>query len=312
MKLPFGKKTLGLIITSIFCLTLAGCGDSENNNTNAANTSAKPATSGLKAIKDRGELRVAVFSDKPPFGYVDKEGNSQGYDIELAKRLAKDLLGDETKIKFVLTEAQNRINVLTSNKVDITLANFTVTPERAAQVDFAKPYMKTAIGVISPKNAPITKVQQLAGKVLIVNKGTTAETYFAQHYPDVKQQKYDHNSEAFAALRDGRGVGLAHDNTLLYAWAKANPDFEVALHKIGDDDVIAPAVKKGNTELLNWLNDEITKLQQEEFFHQAYDKAIKPYYGDNIDPNNVVIDASNLQEPAATTGNDDPEAITVQ
>lgn len=305
MKLLFGKTTLGLLTAGIISLTLSACGDSSNNNT-PTNTTSKAPVSALQAIKDRGELRVAVFSDKPPFGYVDKEGNSQGYDIELAKRLAKDLLGDEAKVKFVLTEAQNRINVLTSNKVDITLANFTVTPERAAQVDFAKPYMKTAIGVISAKATPITSVDQLAGKVLIVNKGTTAETYFAKHYPDVKQQKYDHNSEAFAALRDGRGVGLAHDNTLLYAWAKANPDFEVALHKVGEDDVIAPAVKKGNTELLNWVNEEITQLQKEEFFHQAYNKAIKPYYGDNIDPNNVVIDASNLEAPTIPA-TDEPE-----
>lgn len=290
----FSKKHLSIFITGLFCLAIAGCGD--NNKATTPETNTPNSTNALQAIKDRGELRVAVFSDKPPFGYVDKAGNSQGYDIELAKRLAKDLLGDENKVRFVLTEAQNRINVLTSNKVDITLANFTVTPERAQQVDFAKPYMKTAIGVISPKKAPITTAEQLKDKILIVNKGTTAETYFAKNGPDVKQQKYDHNTEAFAALRDGRGVGLAHDNTLLYAWAKENPDFEVALNKVGEDDVIAPAVKKGNTELLNWLNDEITKLQQEEFFHQAYDKSIKPFYGDNIDPNNVVIDASNTSE----------------
>lgn len=298
MKLS-SKTILGLLTVGFFSLILTGCGD--NNKTTSEKSTPKQAFNGLQVIKDRGELRVAVFSDKPPFGYVDKEGNSQGYDVELARRLAKDLLGDETKIKFVLTEAQNRINVLNSNKVDITLANFTVTPERIAQVDFAKPYMKTAIGVISPKNAPITSVIDLKGKILIVNKGTTAETYFAQHFTDIKQQKYDHNSEAFAALRDGRGAGLAHDNTLLYAWAKANPDFEVALNKVGDDDVIAPAVKKGNTDLLNWLNNEITQLQKEEFFHQAYDKAVKPYYGDNIDPNNVVIDNSNLSSVATPT-----------
>lgn len=289
MKL-FNKKT-GLLVTGILCFALSGCG---NNDKPEVEQKQAPSASSLQAIKDRGELRVAVFSDKPPFGYIDKSGKSQGYDIELAKRLAKDLLGDENRAKFVLTEAQNRINVLNANKVDITLANFTVTPERASQVIFAKPYMKTAIGVVSPKGAPITDVSQLEGKVLIVNKGTTAETFFAKNYPNVTLQKYDHNSEAFAALKDGRGVGLAHDNTLLYAWTKNNPDFDVALHKVGDADVIAPAVKRGNQELATWLDDEITKLQNEEFFHKAYDKTVKPFYGDNIDPNNVVIDASNL------------------
>ncbi len=250
----------------------------------------------LQAIKDRGELRVAVFSDKPPFGYVDREGKSQGYDIELAKALGKSLLGDESKVVFVLTEAQNRINVLTANKVDITLANFTVTPEREQQVDFSKPYMKTAIGLVSANKTPIKDVKDLAGKVLIVNKGTTAETYFEKNHPEIKLQKYDHNSEAFAALKDGRGAALAHDNTLLYAWAKNNPEFTVSIQAIGPEDVIAAAVKKGNKQLLDWVNSEITTLQNQEFFHAVYDKSVKPFYGDDINPDNVVIDASNLNK----------------
>lgn len=257
---------------------------------------AQEADNSLQAVKDRGELRIAVFSDKPPFGYVDREGNSQGYDIELAKKLGESLFGDESNVTFVLTEAQNRINVLNANKVDVTLANFTVTPERAEQVDFAKPYMKTAIGLVSPNGAPIKDIKDLDGKVLIVNKGTTSESYFEKNHPNITLQKYDHNSEAFAALKDGRAAGLAHDNTLLYAWAKNNPGFDVSIQVIGPEDVIAPAVKKGNKELLDWLNAEITTLQGQEFFHQAYDKSVKSFYGDNIDPDNIVIDASNLKQ----------------
>lgn len=257
---------------------------------------AQEVDNSLQAVKDRGELRVAVFSDKPPFGYVDREGNSQGYDIELAKHLGKALFGDENKVTFVLTEAQNRINVLNANKVDITLANFTVTPERIEQVDFAKPYMRVAIGLVSPNKATITDVKDLDGKVLIVNKGTTAETYFEKNHPNVQLQKYDHNSEAFAALKDGRAAALAHDNTMLYAWAKNNPEFDVSVQVIGPEDVIAPAVKKGNKALLDWVNAEITTLQNEEFFHKAYDKTMKSFYGDNINPDNIVIDASNLTQ----------------
>lgn len=259
----------------------------------AGNAFAETADNSLQVVKDSGELRVAVFSDKPPFGYVDREGNSQGYDIELAKALGKNLFGNEESVTFVLTEAQNRINVLDANKVDLTLANFTVTPARSEQVDFAEPYMKVAIGLVTPNGAPITDLADLKGKTIIVNKGTTAETYFEKHHPDIKLQKYDHNSEAFAALKDGRASGVAHDNALLYAWAKNNPEFVVSIQKIGPDDVIAPAVKKGNKELLNWVNAQITALQTEEFFHKAYDKSVKPFYGDNIDPDNIVIDNSN-------------------
>lgn len=286
------QKGLSFLLATLLSLTLIGCGDKIGTANPSSDPTIKtePFASSIQAIKDRGVVRIAVFSDKPPFGYIDKAGKNQGYDIEFGKRIAQDLLGDETKVEFVLTEAQNRVDVLKSNKVDITLANFTVTPERAEQVDFANPYMKTAIGLISAKAMPIMNITELAGKKLLLNKGTTAETYFTENYPKIEQMKFDQNTETFNALKDGRGAALAHDNTLLYAWVKENPDYEVSINQVGDNDFIAPAVKKGNIELRDWLNKELLELGKENFFHKAYDKAIKPFYGDNIDPNNVVIE----------------------
>lgn len=290
------KKSLLFSALFILVLALAACGKSENEgaqsneSTGSSDSTTQSETPTLDAIKERGVLRVAVFSDKPPFGYVDENGESQGYDVVVAKRLAKELLGDESKVEFVLTEAQNRIDVLKSDKVDITLANFTVTEERAQQVDFANPYMKVAIGVASPKSNEIASVDDLKGKKLIVNKGTTAETYFTANYPDVELVKYDQNTEAFEALKDGRGVALSHDNMLLFAWAKENPDFTVGITKLGDIDYIAPAVKKGNTDLLNWLNETFEKLGEEKFFHSAYDETLKPVFGDDINPDDVVVE----------------------
>ena len=244
----------------------------------------------LAKIKEAGKIRIAVFSDKPPFGYVDEYGENQGYDVYLARRIAKDLLGDESKVEFVLVEAASRIEVLQADKADLVLANFTVTPERAEQVDFAKPYMKVALGVASPESAPITDVAQLDGKKLIVNKGTTADSYFSKNYPNVELLKYDQNTEAFNALRDGRGVGLAHDNTLLFAWVRENPGFVTGIDFLGSLDTIAPAVKKGNVELLEWLNAEMEKLYAEEFFYKDYDTTLKPVYGLSVDPKTVVVD----------------------
>ncbi len=244
----------------------------------------------LDKIKAAGKIRIGVFSDKPPFGYVDENGVNQGYDVYFARRIAKDLLGDEKKVEFVLVEAASRMEVLESNKVDLILANFTVTPDRAKRVDFCKPYMKVALGVVSPAKAPITDVAQLKGQKLIVNKGTTADIYFAEKHPEVTLLKYDQNTEAFNALRDGRGVALAHDNTLIFAWINENPGFVAGIDFLGNLDTIAPAVKKGNTELLDWINAEIIALSQENFFHKDYEATLRPVYGDSIDPETVVIE----------------------
>ncbi len=248
----------------------------------------------LQKIKEAGKIRIGVFSDKPPFGYVDENGDNQGYDVYFAKRIAKDLLGDENKVDYVLVEAASREEVLEANKVDLVLANFTVTPERGKRVDFAKPYMKVALGVVSPENAPVTDVAQLKGQKLIVNKGTTADIYFSENHPEITLIKYDQNTEAFNALLDGRGAALAHDNTLIFAWINENKGFTAGIPFLGNLDTIAPAVKKGNTELLDWLNDEIVALGQENFFHKNYETTLRPIYGNTVDPETVVIEGGQM------------------
>ncbi len=245
----------------------------------------------LDEIKKKKTLRVAVFSDKKPFGYVDEYGKYQGYDIYFAERLAKDL---GVKIKYVPVEAAARVEVLETGKVDITLANFTVTPARAEKVDFALPYMKCALGVVSNKNNLITNVEQLKGKTLIISKGTTAETYFTNNYPEVKLLKFDQYSEAYNALLDGRGDALSTDNTEVLAWALENPGFAVGIESLGELDTIAPAVSKGNTSLLNWINEEIKNLGKENFFHADYEATLRSVYGAASNADALVVEGGKL------------------
>lgn len=273
MKITLQKYLSALALTGVL-LGFSGC--------------EKTTDTTLESIKSQDTITIGVFGDKPPFGYIDAQGENAGFDVFIAKKIAKDLLGSEDKARFVLVEAANRIEFLKSNKVDIMMANFTRTDERAQQVDFATPYMKVSLGVVS-KDGAITDVEQLNGKTLIVNKGTTADFYFSKNHPDIKLLKFEQNTETFAALQDGRGDALAHDNTLLFAWAKENPDFKVGIRELGSADVIAPAVKKDNTELLTWLNDEITKLQQEGFLLEAYAQTLQPVYGDDVQASEVVF-----------------------
>ena len=287
------KSVLALALTGALALGLTACGSSDNGAaaTGSNDAGSKAVYRTLDEIKKSGKLKVAVFSDKAPFGYVDKDGNYAGYDVYFAERLGKDLGVD---VEYTSVDAAARVDVLTSNKVDITLANFTVTDERKEKVDFAKPYMKVALGVVSPENAEITDVDQLKGKTLIVTKGTTAETFFEKNYPDIKLQKYDQYADAYNALLDGRGDAFSTDNTEVLAWAKINKGFKVGITKLGDEDTIAPAVQKGNKELLNWINDEIVKLGKENFFHKDYEETLKPVYGSDVNPDDIVVEGGQL------------------
>jgi polar amino acid transport system substrate-binding protein len=286
------KKFWLFLLTALTLIVLAACGSDEVKEAEGAATDSAETTTSttVDQIKENGKIRVAVFSDKPPFGYVDENGKNQGYDIVLAKRVAKDLLGDENALELVLTEPAARVDLLKSDKVDLVLANFTVTPERSEQVDFAHPYMKVAIGVVSPEGALVTTVEELKDKKLIVVKGTTAEAYFLKNHPDIELLKFDQNTEAFEALKDGRGEALAQDNALLFGWANSNEGFKVALSSVGDVDYIAPAVQKGNEALLTWVNEELETLFAEGFFTKAYDETLKPAFGNDIKVENVIVE----------------------
>ncbi len=270
------KKSLifatGLTLSAI---GLTACG----NNEQAQNSHA----SSLEQIKQNDVIRVAVFADYPPFGYIDSEGKNQGFDIAVAKHVAKDLLGDENKIEYVVTEAANRVEFLKSNKVDVVFASFSVTPERIEVVDFAEPYLKASLGIASPKKSPINSVKDLENKTLIVNKGSSSDSYFSKNYPKIKLLKFEQNTDAFNALKDGRGDAISQDSTYALAWAAQNPDYVVGIPQIGNEDFIAPAVKKGNVELLNWLNTEIKHLRETGEIQKIYDETLKPLYGEKVD-----------------------------
>ena len=267
-----------VVVSAYFGFTQKGL----NSGTLASRWSSQ---NGVSEIKRRGYIRVAVFGDLPPYGWVNSDGKRVGYDVYLARRMAKDL---GVKIRFVQVNANNRVDTLNSNKADIVLANFTVTPERKEVVDYAKPYMKVSVGVISPKSAPIKSASQLKNKKLIVTKGTTAENYFIKQ-GNVNLLKFDSKTQQFNALKNGRGAALADDNSYLYAWVKQNPKYTVGIKSIGPKQYISPAVKKGNHSLLRWANREITKLNKERVFVEDYNKELRQYFGKDIKPTDIIL-----------------------
>ena len=283
---------LGLVAAAA-ASALTACGGSSSSTAASASGSAAGSAAGsdtvyrtLDEIKADGTVNIGVFSDKNPFGYVDENGEYQGYDVYFANRLGEDL---GVEVNFVSTEAANRIEYLQTGKVDIILANFTVTPERAEEVDFALPYMNVALGVISPDSNVITSLDDWkADDQMIVISGTTAETYLVKNYPNIPLQKYDSYATAKNALENGNGVAWANDNTEVIAFAKQNLGYTVGIPSLGSADTIAPAVSKGNTTLLDWINEEITALADEQFFHKDYEETLVDTYGADYEDELVV------------------------
>lgn len=272
----------------LFALSLlAGCDKAAAPEVAAA---PKPADSYLETIKTRGKLIVGVFSDKPPFGFVDEKGEYVGFDTDLAKRFAKDLLGDEKRIEFVSVEPASRIPFLQSDKVDLLLANMTVTPERREAVDFTNPNLRVAVQALVPEASPVKTVDDLAAKTTIVTTGTTADLWLTQNHPDWKVLKFEKNSESLQALANGRGDAYAQDNLVLFNWAKQNPGYRVLPQKLGDEAPIAPAVKKGNIELRDWVNAELARLGEEKYLLTLYDQYVRQDLADGTDPNSVIVE----------------------
>ena len=289
------KKILKLATVGVAVFALAACGNKTEEKTEAqapAQETAVAKARTVQEIKDSGVIRIGVFTDKAPFGYIDENGKNQGYDVYFTDRLAKDL---GVQVEYISLDPASRVEYAETGKADIVAANFTVTPERAEKVDFSLPYMKVSLGVVSPDGAVIKSVEELKDKTLIVSKGTTAEYYFSKNHPEVKLQKYDSYADAYNALLDGRGDAFSTDNTEVLAWAKSNPGFTVGIESLGDVDTIAVAVQKGNTDLLNWINNEIKELGKENFFHEAYKATLEHIYGDSADPDSIVVEGGEVK-----------------
>ncbi|MDO7900887.1 transporter substrate-binding domain-containing protein [Pseudomonas sp. K1(2024)] len=281
------------LLAPLFGLALlAGC-DKPTDSSAAA----KPAASAsyLDTIKARDKLIVGVFTDKPPFGFVDEKGRYVGFDTDIGRRFAKDLLGDENKVEFVAVEPASRIPFLQSDKVDLILANMTVTPERKEAVDFTNPNLRVAVQAIVADGSPVKALDDLADKTIIVTTGTTADIWLSKNHPDWKLLKFEKNSESLQALANGRGDAYAQDNLILFSWAKQNPGYRVLPQLLGEEAPIAPAVKKGNTELRDWVNAELARLGEEKFLLKLYDQYVRKELSDDTPPESVIVEGGKWQ-----------------
>jgi ABC-type amino acid transport substrate-binding protein len=235
-----------------------------------------PALAGtLEDIKKRGTLIVGVKTDFPPFGYVDSSGKNLGFDVDVAHRFAKALLGDESKVELVAVTSGNRIPFLQSGKIDVIIATVTITDERKQVVDFSDPYFLSGGLLLVPKASPVRGVEDLAGKTVAVIQGAIQDKDIEQLAPKANRVKFGKVSEAVLAVKGGRADAFSQDDVLILTLAKDNPDMK-AVGKPFTPRPYGIALRKGDTQFLKWVNDQLAAMRRD----GSYDQMWKKYFGE--------------------------------
>ncbi|HGJ5876073.1 MAG TPA: ABC transporter substrate-binding protein [Arsenophonus sp.] len=217
----------------------------------------------LENIKKAGVIRIAVFDSNPPFGFIDaKTKKLVGYDIDIAEAIANDF-----GVKLVLrsTNPANRIPLLKAGKVDLIGANFTITEERAKQVDFSIPDFATGQKFIARKGV-LKTADDIIPLRIGADKGTVQEITLRERYPNTKVISYDDTPLAFAALRNGNVQAITQDDAKLIGLlgnlpAKIKDNYEISPFSL-TREYQALAVDKGEANLIKAVNNTLLKLEK--------------------------------------------------
>lgn len=229
----------------------------------------------LEDIKKSGVLTIAAFDSNPPFGFVDaKTRQIVGLDVDFGKALA-DKLG--VKLAIQPTNPANRIPLLSSKKADLVVANFTITEERAKQIDFSIPYFASGQQFIAKKGT-LSSPEQLSSLRIGVDKGTTNEIVLREKFPGATLVAYDDTPFAFTALRNGNVQAITQDGPKLIGLLANVPDkdkYEIPAFSISDD-LIGIGLPKGEDNLKKFVDATLLELEQSGKADEIYNRWFGP------------------------------------
>lgn len=258
------KKFLKLAVLALVSMFfLVACGSDES----------KDANSGGASGGDGDKLVFGVKFDTKLFGLKNTtSGDVEGFDIDIAKLLAKEVLGDETKIEFVEVTSKTRIPLLNKGDIDAIIATMTITEERKNEVDFTDVYFEAGQSLLVKKGSAIKGIEDLSKDTTVLAvKGSTSTDNIREVAPDAQVLEFENYAEAFTALKAGQGDTLTTDNSILMGMASEDDSFELVGGTFTDEPY-GIAVKKGNTELLDKLNKALETIQSNGEYDKAYDK----------------------------------------
>ncbi|RAP75789.1 transporter substrate-binding domain-containing protein [Paenibacillus montanisoli] len=268
------KRIGGLsFILATLLLILAACSNSGNGSGNSDNGAAQEGV--LSEIKERGKLVAGVKFDTKLFGLKDPgTGEVEGFDIDIAKALAKKLFGDESKLELKEVTSQTRIPMLNNGEIDMIIATMTITEKRKEEVDFSDVYFKAGQSLLVKKGSPIKGLEDVTKDTKVLGvKGATSIKNIEDKVPGLKVQQYQNYQEAFTALKAGQGEVLTTDNAILYGMTKQDPNYELA-GDIFTDEPYGIAMKKGEQALVNYVNDFLAELKSSGEYDSIYEQWI--------------------------------------
>ena len=166
----------------------------------------------LQQIVSRGTIRIAVLPSLPPYSRVTPSGEPEGYDIDIARRLADAL---KVKPEFVVTDIPGRVTSLQTRKVDVTIADFTRNVERSTTVAFTDPYLVTTMRMLVADGAKwkaITDMGDGDGLRIAISRGGTAEHAVPAALPRATLVRFNTQADEMSALLSGQADAMAEDN----------------------------------------------------------------------------------------------------
>lgn len=239
--------------------------------------------SGLEDARRRGKLLAGVRTNSPPFGYVDSTGAIRGFDVDIARYLARSLFDEEGRLELVPVTAGSRIPFLYSDWIDVIIATMSVTGERRQVLDFSEPYFISGSMLLTPKDSPIKGIGDLAGKTVAVIEGAVQENDLEHVAPQAKQVKFAKIPEAVSALKSKRVDAFCQDDVVVLSLAKENPDLQ-AVGKPFIPHPYAIAVRKGDLEFVKWINRQLTRMKTDGTFGRLWQEYFGAFEGNLIKP----------------------------
>ncbi|MBV9790148.1 MAG: glutamate ABC transporter substrate-binding protein [Chloroflexi bacterium] len=234
-----------------------------------------PEGSALRAIQDRGKLIAGVKYDVPLFGFLNPTTNKvEGFDVEIAREIAKKIFGNPDAIEFKEAISKNRIPYLTDGTVDIVVSTMTANAERAEQIDFSDTYYVAGQSLLVKKGSDVQNIDGVKGKVVATVKGSTSEKNIREKAPEATVELYDTYADAVQALQSGRADAVTTDDIILYGFQSQNKD---QLEVVGGQFTKEPyaiGIKKGSTELTEVVNTTLREIKDSGRWGEIYKQFI--------------------------------------